>query len=521
MNSKQDAPNVTQHTVAALNNLNSIRIDANVTPIYPVRYAYANFFESELADAKNPPTINTLLNSNDLKANDGYLLRILREGWVYIREEDDQENGHFHVFKYEQVKHNHSITEKFTKYLFKNKINAQDGLIVDNSNTNSTYPFVFVRNGIKEISIVYSEHEFHPDVIDKLNGSEDERKESMQRVNLDADADDYAVPASQENLAKLVEDYRERKNRVLALEESEINPEIQELALDVLTAEISYELEPESVATELQQKIDYGEEARIVALFDPVGRQKEIVNAHLKLVLWEKEYASSTIYPYTIGKIVNDFRDTEDEDIKDIVEESINWSAHDEHWGGMNSTFEEFKNRQEQFSDLYARFMMGDGLSHKVGTLDTYFRKFFCHDVKNDEDANLELKKLCEVSIDIFSGILASRPSNAAIDEIINDAAEQAEKNLDQISNAFAAIFEGMIKFITTPQEGVEWKRDIKKLIDPYMISLGPKWGKMKALAIYKKGQAGQETIKHSAKALSYVAEKLVPRILDVLWVKS
>jgi len=313
MNSKQDAPKITQHTVAALNNINTIRIDANVTPIYPVRYAYANFFEAELAHAQNPPTISTLLNSNNLKDNDGYLLRILREGWVYIREEDDPEKGHFHIFKYEQVASKGSVREKFTKYQFKNKINAQDGLVPDLSR--SGYPFTFVRNGVEEISIVYSEHEFHPKVIDQLNGNEDERKTCMQRVNLEIESDDYAAPATQENLSKLIEDYRDRKNRLLTIDEIDVTEDIKALALDILTSETSYELEAESIALELQQKIDYGETARVIALFDPLGRQKEIAQAHAKLAIWEKEYAATTVYPYTIVSILHSCRETNDEGI--------------------------------------------------------------------------------------------------------------------------------------------------------------------------------------------------------------
>ncbi len=514
MNIKQDVPKINQRALVALNNVNTLRIDANITPIYPVRYAYANFFEVELADAKAPPAISTLLNNLKLKDTDGYVLRILREGWLYIREEDDSEKGHLHIFKYEQIKTNHSVTEKFTKYLFKNKINAQGGLVKETSRSN--YPFAFVRNGIREVSIVYSEHEFHPDVIDKLNGSENERKECMQRVNLDSGSDDYAIEANPENLGKLVEDYRELKDRVLALKDDDINSELKEFALDVLTAEISYELEPESIAAELQKKIDYGENARIVALFDPVGRQKEIAQAHSKLVIWEKEYAATTIYPYTIGSIVKSFRETNDEDIKEIVEDAINWDAHEEHWGGMNQAFEEFQNRQKAFVDLYTSFMMDDTHTLKIGTLDTYFRKFFCHDVQTSDGANLELQKLCNVSADIFAGILASRPSSESIDEIINDAAEKAEEHLDSMSNAYAAIFEGLIKIITTPQEAVNWKELSKKAADRLMDYLGPKWGEMRALARYKKDQAGQESVRFSAKALTHVAEKLIPKILDV-----
>jgi hypothetical protein len=514
-----EKPPISKRALVALNNTNTILIDANITPIYPVRYAYANFFDESIAQAVSPPPISDLLSDSSLSANSGYMLRLLREGWIYIREEVDPEKGHLHIFKYEKIKVKDAVTEKFTKFLFKNKTNAQDGLEVDTSNRDKSYPFVFVRNGIKEVSIVYSEHEFHADVIDKLNSSESERADCMQRVNLEVDSHDYALPASKENLEKLVEDYRKKQNRVLALKDAVLDPELKDITLDLLTTELSVELSPEAIAVELQRKIDYGETAKIVALFDPVGRQKEIANAHAKLTLWEKEYASTQIYPYAIGSIVNDFRKTQDESIQEIVEESINWDAHDEHWGGINDSLNDFTNRQREFADLYTSFMMGDGHTSKPGSLDTYFRKFFCHAPKDDAEAQHELTKLCNVSADIFAGILASVASREAIATIMNDAADKADDSLDG-ENAFGVLQESVIKIITTPQNGIDWNKDVRLAVDRLMNYLGPVWGEQKAALTYNSKRAGQGSVLYSAKALAYTANKIIPNVLSVYGLK-
>lgn len=512
-----EKPPISKRTLVALNNTNTILIDANITPIYPVRYAYANFFDDNIAQAENPPVISDLLSDNSLSENDGYVLRLLREGWLYIREEDDPQKGHLHIFKYEKIESNNQVTEKFTKYLFKNRVNAQDGLLLDESSRRAGYPFVFVRNGIKEVSIVYAEHEFHPDVIDNLNANADERALCMQKVNLDTDNDDYAVPASKENLTTLVEDYRKRQDRVLVLENSSIDPKIKEVTLDILTTESSYELEAESIATELQKKIDYGETARIVALFDPVGRQKEITSAHAKLTIWEREYASTQIYPFTMGRIVNGIRETDDEDIKNIVDESINWSEHEKLWGGINTSLNEFVKRQEKFAQLYTSFMKGGSHTSVPGALDTYFRKFFCHTPKDGDDADQELIKLCSVATDIFAGILASGPSRDAITKIIND---ESDYETLTASNAYKVFFFSLSKMITAPQEGFNWSEKAKWATDGIMNSLGAKWGEMKASFIYKTAQSVQGGVFYQAKALAYTANKLIPNLLSVYGLK-
>lgn len=52
--------------------------DSDIKPIYPVRYAYANFFESTLQYAFPPQDIQTLLSTTTVGDAMGYVVRLLR-----------------------------------------------------------------------------------------------------------------------------------------------------------------------------------------------------------------------------------------------------------------------------------------------------------------------------------------------------------------------------------------------------------------------------------------------------------
>ena len=509
---------MTQQTLAApvaKNDMNKFIIDTKVTPIYPVRYAYANFFEEELVEASESPALSTLLdldatdNNGYIRESKGYLIRLLREGWVYLREEDDEANGYLHIFKYEKIQNEGQIVEQFTKYLFKNKANAQDGLILDESKKDKSYPFVFVRKGIKEISIIYTAHELHPNIIDNLNSNVDERKLAMQRVDLIAESHEHAVKANPDNFKKLIEDYKSRQDRFLRLKETD-NPDIKDLNLDVLTTESSYELVAEQIAAKLQRKIAYGETARIIALHDPVGRQIEIAEAHAKLSIWEKNFSASNIYPYTIGSIVNDLNKTKDADMRKILDESIAWDKHEKHWGEMNEQYAQFKQRQEQYSALYLDFMCGSELT--VGSLSMYFQQFFWSEPLSANDTEAELIKLCTVGAEMFMGIVSSAPGKAAMESIITDAVDN--KN----NNAYSIKIAVMVKLLTTP--GVEFSTHAVQSVDKFFAGLGSLWGEMLSYSDYSMQLSKRQFNRLNVKALTYTAEEVVPHLLKVFGVK-
>ena len=492
-------------------------LNTKVTAIYPVRYAYANFFTEQLSTAAEPPALSVLLNA-DMRTGKGYVIRLLREGWVYLREEDDPAKGNFQIFKYQKIEKNGELTEKFSKYQFKNKLNAQDGLVLDTSGSGGSYPFVFVNKELTHISIAYSEHEWHADVIDRLNQSASERARSMQRINLKAE-DKHTLPATHDNFSKLIEDYRKRQNRLLQIKNTGENPDIKDLSLDILTTESSYDLNAENIAIALQKKTAFTNTARIVALYDPVGRQREIVQVMAKLAVWEKDVASTQIYPYTIGKIVNDLRQSKDKKTQKMAEESINWTEHGTHWGKMQQEFKAFEQRQKQFAKLYQDFMFG-GPPNQVGSLATYFNQFFCQQPSKDS-ADAEWQKLCDISAEMVTGMLSTPPAKQALEAVINDAAQQAE-DAENSPNAYYALWKVLEKIVTANHKGFEWsemgtKALNSKRADKLLLGIGWLYGE--ALALYHHGVKGMKRSSTTLtfKAIQFIVDKNLPPLLHIL----
>lgn len=503
MTSTQTSPAATvERRPVALNEVNTLVVSTIVTPIYPVRYAYANFFQESLLAPSDPPPLAEMLNASDLNSTSGYVVRLLRPGWIYIREEGGPGGGHFQIFKYEPMIRNGELVERFPKYQFANGINAQGGLKEDTSSgVKGGYPFVFVRKEVTEISIAYSEHEWHPSVIDKMNGNAAEREAAMQRVKLKADDID-TVPATSENLAQLVEDYREQQQRLLTLKSSATDPSVKNIALDVLTTQASYDMEADQIALALRRKTKPGETARVVALHDPVGRQREIAEVHAKLALWEKAYALQNMYPFTIGQLVGQLKQSNDDELQSVLNESINWSEYNQYWSGIDQEFKLFAERQQQVVDLYRAFMHGDGFVGKPGSLDQYFKKFFCHDAVKENEATAELAKLCEIASGIFYGILSSDRGNAAIELVLEDFRNE--------NNGYDAFIKTFRNIVTAPQGKVDWAASVGK-VDLLLQQMGPLWAKIAVFSIYEAQVSVRAKNRFLAKVYQYTVEQFIP----------
>lgn len=492
----------------AIGSSNTIIIDSKVIPIYPVRYAYANFFGDSLAAAKSPPALSKLLNNTNISEGDGYIARLLRPGWVYIKEEAG--GSDFHVFKYERACKGDTVEERYPKFLFRNKKNAQGGLVQDTSGANGNgYPFVFVGKKITEISIAYSEHEWHPDVIDKMNGDAGARSQAMQVVTLEGN-DDATLDATEQNIKTLIEDYREQQARLLALEQSTGSSPGQ-VGLDALTTQESFDLPALNIALELRCKTDYGKVAKIVGLYDPVGRQKDLAEIITKLALWEKSFAAENVYPFTIGQYVERLKNSANDDVSEVIEESINWSEYNTYWKNVTGNFENFKSRQEKLTKLYSAFMNGPDYTGQLGSLDTYFKSFFCNP-ENQQEAEVELEKLCDILEGVYAGVISSEIGRQSIESII---ADYNNKN-----NVYNCAFETIIRILTTPQSILDWGARSAKAIDKLYVVLGALWGKLAAAAIDAKHLSYKAFNKLSFNAMEFTVAKLIPKLLETLGIK-
>ncbi len=479
-----------------------------ITPIYPVRYAYANFFGDRLEAAAAPPPLSQMLGRSAVSQTRGYVARVLRPGWIYIREEDGPGGGHFHIFKYAHHVNGEQLEERFPKYQFANGVDARGGLVEDTSSGRAGgYPFVFVRKDVTRIRIAYSEHQWHPEVIERMHGNASERAAAMQLVVLDGD-DPATVPASAENLAALVEDYRTQQTRVLQLHASDAAPEVRTLALDILTTQDSYQMDSAQIAEALRRRARPGETPRILALHDPVGRQRDIAEVHAKLALWEKEYASTNVYPFTIGQLVERLRQSPSSEVRDILTKSIHWGEHLQYWRrGMEADLRTFQTRQQQFAELYQAFMSGAAHGGEPGSLATYFSKFFCLKPESPTDAAQEFTKLCQLSAGLFNGIIASQPGRAVMEEL---SAQMEQRN------AAYAITKALATLATTPQTSFQWSAAAIEAADDLLRQLGPLWGDACAWAAYS-GRLGMRAANRlTANSVQYIVDDFIPALLRV-----
>ena len=489
-----------------------------LTAIYPVRYAYGNFFEPTLSSAAMPPSLPSLMAADSISAGQGYLVRLLRKGWIYIREEGGSEL--FHIFKYEPMQvgegEMRKAIESYVKYSFSNGIDARGGLKKEGRD----YPFVFVGKDVTDISIAYSEHQWSASVIENLRGNAQAREHAMQRINLPAVSSQHSVAATTSNLSELVEDFKERKKRFLQLkgEAGTLDPDLASVDLSYLTTQDAYYMQAQDIAAALQKNQCYADSARIVALYDPVGRQKEIAQAHGKLVLWQQHFSAANIYPLTIGGFVNSLKNSPDEAIREAVEENINLAEHREFWGLMSQDLAAFKARQQAFANLYRAFMTGSEPA-QTGGLASYFKYYFSHEETKPQSVEQELQKLLEVSTGMFEGVLASVPAKQAMEMIMADAAEQSADPADS-TNAYDIVCELLRTLVTQPQADFDWSITTVKAMDKLLVGLGPLWGESVALLKFGVDLAKRGGNKLTFNALKYTVEQLIPKILNVYGLK-
>lgn len=477
--------------------------DSTITAIYPVRYGYANLFDDIVAPV-GPPPISTLLSAGSIAEGQGYVARLLRPGWIYIREEAG--GSAMQIFSYSRTNPDgRSVVESFRKFLFTNGVNAQGGLTQDRSSGREFYPFVFVAKGVSEVSILYTQHELHPNVIDRLNGDADLRRKTMQRVNLQSEGRD-AVKATAQNLSRLVEDYRERRARVFE--------EAAGVSLDILTTEASFEIEPENVARQIRNTECYGESSMLIALHDPVGRQVEIAQTHAKLAMWEQDHAALNLYPYMVGQFVEASRTSGNPDMVKAVNENIDLVAHQTYWVDMQRQFDSFASRRTEIARLYRAFMYPGEQTDEVGSLDRYFRYFFAE----NSDDETELQGLLDVAAPIFDGLMASPQGQEMLSALAENAhGPESDKPLDQQRNAYGAFLTMFLRLATQPQNGVDWARATAAAMDRLLNGLGAAWGAALANARYGAGIAQRTGFRLSAEALQNLITRIIPKVLDLM----
>ncbi|MCY9844873.1 toxin VasX [Vibrio caribbeanicus] len=490
-------------TVEPFMNLVAGKID-NVIPIYPVRYGYANFFD-EILPAQAPPTLPEMAAASGLKETGGYLLRLLREGWVYIKEEEGKsDNQQIHIFRYVQTETPNGVIEQFEKYYFTNEENAQDGLTLDISSGSTFYPFAFVTANTQKISIAYSEHEWAAEIIDKMNSDQEWRTKAMQQVDMSA-SDDFSDTATQDTLSSLVEDYRSHDVKWLA-DKNKDKP--NKYGLDVFTTAKNYYLAADELVETIQKSHSEKKDGTLVALFDPVGRQADIAFALTVMTVWEEKDRANKLYPREIAKLLNQsfLNEKAPPEVREAALEHLNMEAlntFNKETTELQTAFSEFREKVARLYASYAYRELSDG---GLGSLDTYLKMYFDIESIALSHPEVEAIKIAGLTESIFEGVSSSKEGQEILVEMI-DAAYENDEDLQNSNNAYCLLIEQLKKALTQSRAGTEWSEVIQRTPEVF----GNLWANARATKIYGKQLAKEFRTKLSAKAVNEIAESLLP----------
>lgn len=483
----------------------------NVIPIYPVRYGYANFFD-EVMPAQAPPSMPEMTAASGLKETGGYLLRLLREGWIYIKEESEEENRPFHIFKYAQTQTATGVLEKFEKYFFTNEENAQDGLTLDTSSGSTFYPFAFVTANTQKISIAYSEHEWSAVIIDKINGNKDLRKKSMQQVDLSSPQTEFSQEATQENLSALVEDYRNNDEKWLADKDS---AKPMPHGLDLATTTLSYHLAAEGVVETMQKSHSEHKDGTLVALFDPTGRQAELAYALTQMTVWEEVDRANKHYPREIANILNRsfLSKRAPQEVQQAAQENLNMEALTQFNQETKSLEAGFSERRNALLDVYAAFSYQDLADGSIGSLDLYLKMFFDIESEALQHPEVEAEKIAGLVERIFEGVSSSQEGQELLISMV-DHAYQNDGDLQSSHNSYFLLTEQLKKVLTQCQYGTDWEKSTQKASAILMRTpevFGNLWVNARATHIYGQQLAKEFRSKLSVQAISQIAESILP----------
>ncbi|TNH42172.1 toxin VasX [Photorhabdus luminescens] len=506
--------------------------DCNIKPIYPVRYAYVNFFGKELEKPEAPPDIHTLMFSSSLQQTKGYAARLLRPGWIYIKEEDplttrgSKARGYLHIFKYcvseREINGKKQRVEKFKKYMFINRKDASEGLIPEPGIRGEGHPFLFVAKDVINISIVYSEHPWHSSVLAKIDNSLELRQKTMQFINLEQEQSPFAVNASDKYFRKLIVDYKIRQEQfanIKATIEKDINElDLADVGIDTLTTQNSYEMDADVIIRQISSYLHLDEQARIVILHDPVGRQRDIVEAYSILNLWQQSYNASNIYPLTIGFYVEKLKATKNPELKKKIDDSIDSDAWENDWPKLKKVTEDFEARQAMFMKLFEAFADNPDLSYQVGGLKNYFHYFFS---LQDEKETLEEEDALEFQFfsEILSGLLGNLQSSLPGQQVLAKlAAKESDSNGD--GNFWRTITTGVVTVLNNDKvKSPLLKGPFIQGVDNILLGMGTFLATVCAYTYQTIHQSSSYVRQLPQKAIDQITQQLVPALLSTLGV--
>lgn len=476
-------------------------VSSKITPIYPVRYGYASAIGEDFRPDAPPPPLNDFFphkyqpnakrHSLNERAKDdlnvdpslsGYLPGLCREGWIYIREEafyHEDFNEVDEYFSKDQKVLNEASREQDFIHIFRcmrfaiGDMPVQEWFVKYEFGENwsvlkpeKIYPYLFVREDRKRISIAYSEHVWSPKVLRGLHRDAKKRARCMQQMSLcnyhekqDAGWNTRSIVMATRKNFDYLRGFYDRSgllsDRVAAKmqypEVSEEHPDpLDPKSVDTVLSNIHALASDESYdmlyAPNMADAYLSGEMPRgyIVALYDPVGVQKEIARAHARLGILKQHYLSAHRHPHTIGTFIDQILSSDSldqDDIEHIRDDALNQQAFHHYWGKIKDTITKLDQTQERLIGDFSFFLnneqwrywpfnmtlLGKG-SESVGLLHNHLIYFFDHDPDRPEDAEPEVIKLLMATIEMFDGIASSTAGEEALEIALSKTTVKGEE---------------------------------------------------------------------------------------------
>ena len=396
--------------------------DPNIIPIYPLRIAYADLTGELDADFSYPKAgIKAFVDKTSVSERQGFTLRMLRDGYIYIY---DENNAVWSVFQYaagstnedEDKDNPKGIAESFTKMYWK-KGNPDDDWLTTKE---SGLKIVYAPKSAQNIWICYSQHRWSASIFKKAHGDEKYRSRIMLKVNLlNPDGEPFLDDLNK--LGKYAEDFSSKGKKGLTQTADDWN----------LLSDLSLKTREASTITEINNVTKAKGKPVLVGLHDPLGVVTEMVMAHMNRIHLRTQYLDQHAYPLTIARAVDVFLAPGEtpnnakfyDDWKEAVDPAYKTLLQD-----AETTLTNYEDTLTGILDTWATYyQLGAAAPENTpGSLQTYMTTF-------DPQSTLprEVQDRIKVASQCIAGLGASQRGQKAIQEIVLNASEwQSDKSV-------------------------------------------------------------------------------------------
>ena len=523
-------------------------------PVYPVRYAYSNFYwdlrysqldesPNQTAEASLPPTIEQLLNAKTVAENRGFSARLLRKGWVYVFEEGnyptrskpknkdnkeqdvDATKGRLLVFEHQVTfsQEGKEGTENFIPYIFTTLKNG-NVILKENGQGN---PYLAIPKDVINASVFFSESKLSDYTLSKIGSTPDFRTKLMQEVNfIDYSNNDYCVELNQENLHQLVEDYKDESSKFRLFINDITYSTIPSSFFSDTTTVPDLPQDAVILNNQVKKALDYDEQSALLILKDPVGYQKDILSYYNVVTELHMLYLTYYSYPNKIGQYItgiqnasHNIKNVDDRNkMQTILRESVNQGALDCEWKDINKTFLFFERHQKRVLSLYESFMTNPKVINENGGLKHYFDYAFSfHErIKTLDVFNTvffeELNQAFDLYYDLTAPLNNSTQGKRTLDKLYSIESDE--------NSLWVGLTKKFVSLIAKPSvreailQADEYARYIEKLMNKLALLCHDSvaFSFTKTHDIFSKYDIKNRLI--NAKGIDYLAKKILPMMM-------